>query len=97
MSKPAYQYNAAGIYTGATVADESPLEPGVYLLPAGCTLTPPPEAPAGQVPRWNGSVWQLIDAPVAPTAPDAMAKLQAFLAQNPDVQAMLAAAPVPPA
>ena len=47
-----YQLTPAGMYAGEAVADASPLEPGVYLLPAGCISTAPPDAwPAGQWPR----------------------------------------------
>ena len=85
----AYQYNTAGFFEGQTVADESPLEPGVYLMPARTTLTAPPaEIPDGQWPRWNGSAWALVNKPV-PVLVDPVAKLQAFLAANPDVSLML--------
>jgi hypothetical protein len=89
----AFQFDHAGLYAGTTEADESPLEPGVYLLPARCTLTPPPaDAPASKWPRWNGSAWQMVNRPApapAAEAEDPVAKLQAFLAQNPDVAALL--------
>lgn len=89
MSKTAYQYDAAGLYVGETVADESPLETGVYLLPARCTLKPPPaKVPEGKVPRWTGKAWQVVAKPTAPVS-DPVAKLQAFLNQNPDVAALL--------
>lgn len=89
MSKTAYQYDTAGLYIGETVADESPLEPGVYLLPARCTIKPPPATVTdGKVPRWTGKSWQLVTKPVAPVS-DPVAKLQAFLTQNPDVAALL--------
>lgn len=87
--KTAYQFNASGLFVGETVADESPREPGVYLLPAGCTLkAPPAKIPAGKVPRWNGNAWQLVSEPKQNT-PDPVAKLQDFLNQNPDVAALL--------
>jgi hypothetical protein len=93
MSKPAYQFDRAGLYVGATVADESPMEPGVYLVPAGCTLdAPPAEVPDDKWPRWNGKAWNLVNRPAtAATANDndPVAKLQAFLASNPDVAALL--------
>lgn len=89
MNKTAYQYDTAGLYVGETVADESPLEPGVYLLPARCTLkTPPANVPDGKVPRWTGKTWQLVTKPAAPVS-DPVAKLQDFLTQNPDVAALL--------
>lgn len=92
-TKPAYQFDLAGHFVAPTVAHASPREPGVYLLPARCTLTPPPaDVPANKWPRWNGSAWQLVNRPTpAPAAEpeDPVAKLQAFLAQNPDVAALL--------
>lgn len=90
-TKKAYQFSAAGVYLGATEADESPLEPGVFLLPARCTFTPPPDdVPDGKVPRWNGSAWALANDPAKPLViEDPLAKLQAFLTANPDVAALV--------
>lgn len=48
------QLNAAGYYIGTTVADESPLEPGIYLLPGGCIDAPTPTVPVGYRAYWNG-------------------------------------------
>lgn len=92
-TKTAYQYDRAGLFAGKTEADESPLEPGVFLLPARSTFTAPPESvPEDKWPRWNGRAWDLVNRP-APAAPandnDPVAKLQAFLASNPDVAALL--------
>jgi hypothetical protein len=93
MSQTAYQFDHAGLYIGETVADESPLEPGVYLLPARATLAPPPaDVPADMWPRWNGSHWQLVNRPTAPATEDPVAKLAAFLSANPDVAALLQSA-----
>lgn len=88
----AYQYDRAGLYQGETVADESPLEPGVWLLPARSTRTAPPaEIPDDRWPRWNGVAWDLVNRPrqPAPEQEDPVAKLQQFLAANPDVAALL--------
>lgn len=86
----AYQYDLAGLYQGETHADESPLEPGVFLLPARCTFTAPPaEIPEGRWPRFNGARWDLVNRPQPQAAPDPVAKLQQFLAENPDVAALL--------
>ncbi|MNZ14600.1 hypothetical protein D3C78_315280 [compost metagenome] len=86
----AYQYDRAGLYQGDTEADESPLEPGVYILPARCTLTPPPaEVPEGRWPRWNGVAWELATQPTPAPELDPVAKLAAFLNENPDVAALL--------
>lgn len=87
----AYQTNSAGLLAGTTEADESPLEPGVYLLPAGSVGTPPPEVwPDDKWPRWNGSDWQLVNKPTAAPPPSAVERLAAFLAANPDVAALVA-------
>lgn len=87
---PAYQLNRAGLFLGETVADESPLEPGVWMIPAGCTLIPPPsEVPDGKWPRFNGTAWDLVTKPAPANDNDPVAKLQAFLASNPDVAALL--------
>ncbi len=40
-TKTVYQYDLAGLYQNPTQADESPLEPGVYHIPARCTEIPP--------------------------------------------------------
>jgi len=53
-----YSYDPGhGAYTGATVADASPLEPGVFLYPAYTTVTKPPNSKDGFVPVWNGKKW----------------------------------------
>lgn len=89
---PAYQHDADGFFVGVTEADESPLEPGVFMVPALCTLNPPPaEIADGLCPRWTGAEWELADRVAAPTGQPsvALAKLQSFLARNPDVAALL--------
>ncbi len=61
MTKTAYSYDpATGEYTGVTTANESPLEPGVYLLPAHSTEVPPPEAGDHEAALWDGEAWDLI-------------------------------------
>lgn len=86
----AYQYDSAGYFTGTTTADPSPLEEGVWLVPAGATLTPTPkEVPPGMWPRWNGASWMIVNKPLPPEPEDPVAKLKAFLASNPDVAELL--------
>ena len=76
--KTVYQTDQTGAYLGETIAHESPLEPGVYLIPGGCVETAPPETKEGQVAVWDG-VWTLVDVPEPekpkePTAKDIAAK-----------------------
>ncbi|MFJ4115886.1 hypothetical protein ACIPV9_05585 [Pseudomonas psychrophila] len=44
-TKIVYQTDHLGIYTGKTVADRSPLEPDVWLIPGGCVEVAPPAVP----------------------------------------------------
>lgn len=67
--KIVYQTGFDGVYVGQAVADESPLEPGVFLIPAGCVETPPPQIPAGMAARWVNGKWVLETIPVAPESP----------------------------
>jgi hypothetical protein len=60
--KTVYQLDQKGAYLGETLAHESPLEPGVYLIPGGCVETAPPETKEGQVAVWDG-VWTLVNLP----------------------------------
>lgn len=52
-------------YVGTDFADESPLEPGVWLIPAHATDIAPPEPSSGFVRVFTGSGWsyQSIDEP----------------------------------
>lgn len=60
-TKTVYQTDELGIYVGLAIADASPLEPGVWLIPALCVEQEPPSAPEGQAARWDGLNWKLID------------------------------------
>ena len=62
----AYQTDGEGVYVGTVVCDESPLEPGVFLIPAGATTVEPPTVGDGEFAVWDGSEWQV---PV-PSEPD---------------------------
>lgn len=66
--KTVYRFDyATGLFAGALQlgpGDESPLEPGVFLLPGDCVETAPPSIADGQQARWNGEEWLLQDAPV---------------------------------
>jgi hypothetical protein len=68
--KTVSQLDAAGYFVGTTIADESPLEPGVYLIPAGAVDSLPPTIPDGRLAKWNGA-WVLEDIPVPSPEPPA--------------------------
>ncbi|MFJ4496655.1 DUF4376 domain-containing protein [Pseudomonas atacamensis] len=59
--KLVYQTDHLGIFIGAVTADESPLEPGVYLIPGGCVEVEPPAIPEHKAAWWSGQAWQLVD------------------------------------
>ena len=85
-----YQTNYSGLLVGATVADESPLEPGVFAIPAGCVEMAPPESwQEDQWPRWNGFKWELFQKPEVQQVVSPEEKLAEFLAQNPDVMSLI--------
>ena len=89
-TKTAYQFDYAGLFAGVTDADESPLEPGVFLLPGRCTFDPPPaDVPNDKWPRWHGTDWELVARPTATESENPLAKLQAFLTANPNVAELL--------
>lgn len=67
--KQVYQLDANGYFTNVTTADESPLEPGVYLIPGGCIDAPVPTTPEGQRAKWNGA-WMFEDIPVPEPEPE---------------------------
>jgi len=50
------------------IADESPLEPGVFLLPANATFQEPPKTVSNEMAIWDGEKWnvELIPEPTNP-------------------------------
>lgn len=68
--KIVYQTDHLGIYVGTAVAELSPLEPDVWLLPAGCIEEAPPAVPEHKAALWDGERWQLIDSYQGLTAYD---------------------------
>ena len=56
-------------YLGESDADESPLEPGVFLIPAHATEAAPPAEVAGKTRHFEGGVWVLRGIPPPPALP----------------------------
>lgn len=50
------------VYLGSTPARQSPMEPGVWLVPAHATLIEPPADLVGMVRVFNGLEWEYRDA-----------------------------------
>lgn len=87
----AYQADSQGWYMGPVQADESPLEPGKFLIPGMAFADAPPDKadwPTGTMPRRTRDGWAMQAPPTAseltPTE-----KLAAFLASHPDVAALV--------
>lgn len=57
-------------YVGESEADESPLEPGVFLIPAHATELAPPKAQAGKVRAFEAGAWVQRVIPVPPAPPE---------------------------
>lgn len=56
-----HNYNAdTGEYISTTEADESPLEPGVFLIPANATEIAPPVEKSGKVRVFSNGEWSHI-------------------------------------
>jgi len=64
MEKIVSQLDAEGYFVAAVAADESPLEPGVFLIPGGAVDVPAPtKIRAGKRYRLSGQVWVEVDMP----------------------------------
>lgn len=88
-----YHYDQSGLYLGDSAADPSPLEPGVFLIPAGATATKPPSARDGYLYRFVNGAWEEqyiepvseADQPIEPeppvnTIPQIVSKAQGLIA-----------------
>lgn len=61
------QLDADGFFICATRGEESPLEPGVFLIPGGAIDVTPPTVPEGQRAKWDGQwVFEAIPTPPEP-------------------------------
>jgi len=69
--KTVCQLDSDDYFIGVTVADESPLEQGIFLLPHGCVDTDPPVVLDGQRAKWNnGWLIEVIPTPEPEPIPE---------------------------
>ena len=61
-TKQVCQLDENGYFVGLTVADESPLEPDVFLFPRNTLEVTPPILPEGKRAKWEGE-WVFDDIP----------------------------------
>ena len=84
-----YNYNDNGEYVGEDEADESPLEIGVFLIPAKATKIEPPAQVKGKKLVFASGVWNLVDITVPnediPLKPSQMDLIKAELSSLDDV------------
>lgn len=70
MTKTVYKYNENNCYIGTDRAFESPLEKGIFHIPANCTEIKPPEEKEGFNIKWNGTAWEYEEIPQEPEPPE---------------------------
>ena len=76
-----YHYiSDTGIFHSEGVADESPLEPGVFLIPAHATTVAPPELAESEVAVFRNGAWSVEVLP--PPEPPAVLTPAEKLAQS---------------
>jgi hypothetical protein len=81
MMKQVVQLDIDGYFVGLTEADESPLEPGVYLYPANTVDANAPDIPDGHRALWAGSwVYEPVSPP--PPAPEAPVSVELTYAEK---------------
>ena len=62
--KQVIQLDSNGYAIGFSIADESPLEPGAYLIPKNCVDAELPTIPEAKLAKWTGDQFVLEDIPV---------------------------------
>lgn len=84
--KQVIQLDTDGYFVGLTTADESPLEEGVFLLPAGAIDTSAPAIVEGKRAKWNGTwVFEDIPQPETELAPEPLTYTQKRAAEYPPI------------
>ena len=66
MSKIVSQLDESGVFISPVVADESPLEQGVFLIPRNAVDVTPPSIPDGYFAKWNGAEFEILPIPTPP-------------------------------
>ena len=61
-TKTVYQLDYQNCFVCATAADADPMQPGHWLIPAGCVESAPPETGKNQVAQWQqeSQTWRII-------------------------------------
>lgn len=86
MSQPkqkvVFQTNHELVLVGTSLADESPLEPGVWMIPGGCVELEPPAIPPGHRARYSSGTWLIEPAPLPAVEPSSYDLAPAPLAEQ---------------
>ena len=87
-----YHYNPFnGVFTGEGVADESPLEPGVFHIPAHATAQAPPIVLSNEIASFLDGEWTTIkiEEPAVPekTEEQLILEIQSAVASHLDIPA----------
>ena len=88
--KQVIQLDDNGYFTGVTVADPSPLEPSVYLMPANTVDVDAPTVPDGHLAKWDGAwVFEAIPEPEVELEPEPLTYAQLRATAYPSIQEQL--------
>jgi hypothetical protein len=66
-----YQTDTDGFFAGSGIAQESPRETDVFLIPKGAVTVAPPALSLGERARWTGSAWEVVPPEAVGGAPEA--------------------------
>lgn len=69
-SKTIYQLDEDGFYVDEAIADESPMQPGFFLIPRLCVEFAPPAHIEGKRRRVVDGVWGYVDVPPESDQPE---------------------------
>jgi hypothetical protein len=91
-----YNYNLEGYFVGVSEADESPLEEGVYLIPANATTLEAPVVDKGYIQFFDGTTWSIKSIPVEEKKPklEEVPKSEAEILKEENAQLKLSVAEI---